>query len=39
MRNTHLCLNKGFLSVIYVLSGGLSDIYLGALLRKAASLY
>lgn len=35
---THLCLNKGFLSVIYVHSEGLSDIYLGAVLRVDASL-
>lgn len=29
---------EGFLSVIYMLSGGSSDIYLGALLRMDASL-
>lgn len=39
MRKTHLCINKGFLSVIYVLSGGLSDVYLGALSLVGASLY
>lgn len=39
MRKTPLFINKGILSVIYVLSGGLSDIYHGAILHMSSSLY